>query len=117
MTFFRRQIQRLGPYQALILVLIPGMLVEPLKIVAVWVAGEGHWLTGTAMIVAAYAASLLAIERLFRVTKPKLMTLNRFPRLWTWSTDLHRGVGRARFGKNHRSASVSEPLSARVPIE
>jgi len=31
--------------------------------VAVIVAGGGHWLTGTGMLVGAYAASLLLIER------------------------------------------------------
>jgi hypothetical protein len=47
------------------------------------VAGKGHWLTGTAMLVAAYAASLLVIERLFRVLKPKIMMMGWFNRLWT----------------------------------
>jgi len=47
------------------------------------VAGNGHWLTGTGMLVAAYAASLLVIERLFRVLKPKIMTIGWFNRLWT----------------------------------
>jgi hypothetical protein len=114
MMFFRRKIQRLGPYQSLILVLIPVMLAEPLKIVALWVAGEGHWLTGTAMIVAAYAASLLVVERLFKIAKPKLMTLNWFARLWTWFTDLRHTAEawvRALPAKKHRSASLSEPLA------
>ncbi len=75
MVFARRQIQRLGPYASLVLVLLPALLVEPLKIVALCIAGEGHWLTGTAMIVAAYATSLLVVERLFEMVKPKLMTL------------------------------------------
>lgn len=67
-----RRIQQLGPYPSLILMLLPVLLVEPLKFVALFVAGKGHWLTGTGMIVGAYAASLLCVERLFRVVKPKL---------------------------------------------
>jgi hypothetical protein len=70
----RRFVERLGPYQSLVLLLIPVSLVEPLKLVAVAVAGEGHWITGTAMIIAAYAASLLLVERLFAMVKPKLLT-------------------------------------------
>jgi hypothetical protein len=57
----------------LVLLLVSLSLVEPLKLVAVVVAGDGHWITGTAMIV---------IERLFRIVKPKLLTLPWFAWLW-----------------------------------
>jgi len=80
----RRFLEGLGPYQSLVVVLVPASLVEPLKLVAVAVAGEGHWITGTVMIVIAYAASLLLVERLFRIVKPKLMTLPWFARMWDW---------------------------------
>jgi hypothetical protein len=80
----RRSIEGLGPYQSLVLLLIPTSLVEPLKLIAVAVAGEGHWITGTVMIVIAYAASLLLVERLFMIVKPKLLTLPWFARLWDW---------------------------------
>jgi hypothetical protein len=78
----RRRIQKLGPYQSMALLLVPVTLVEPLKFVALFVAGEGHWLTGTGMILGAYAVSILVVERLFRVVKPKLMTLSWFAKLW-----------------------------------
>ena len=77
----RARIEQLGPYQSLAL-LLPASVVEPLKLIAVAVAGDGHWVPGTAMIVAAYAASLLLVERLFRIVKPKLLTLPWFARLW-----------------------------------
>ena len=80
----RRSIEGLGPYQSLVLLLIPTSLVEPLKLIAVAVAGEGHWITGTIMIVVAYAASLFLVGRLFRIVKPKLLTLPWFARLWDW---------------------------------
>jgi hypothetical protein len=57
-------------------------MIEPLKFVAVAIAGEGHWITGTAMIVVAYAGSLFVVEQLFRIVKPKLMTLSWFAKLW-----------------------------------
>src|SRR3954452_1260875 len=77
MTFsarIRRRLQKMSAYLSLILLLVPLLLVEPFKLLAVIVAGTGHWLAGTGMLVTAYAASLLVIERLFRVVKPKLMT-------------------------------------------
>jgi hypothetical protein len=58
-------------------------IAEPMKLVAVAVAGDGHWITGTIIIVAAYATSLLLVERLFRVVKPKLLTLPWFGRFWS----------------------------------
>jgi len=78
----RRSIERLGPYQSLFLLAVPTSLVEPLKLIAVAVAGDGHWITGTVMIVVAYAASLLLVERLFAIVKPKLLKLRWFARLW-----------------------------------
>ncbi len=78
----RRGIESLGPYQSLVLLAVPTTLVEPLKLIALAVAGDGHWITGTVMIVAAYAASLLLVERLFRIVKPKLLTVPWFARLW-----------------------------------
>jgi hypothetical protein len=90
----RRYIERLGPYQSLVLLVIPTSLVEPLKLIAVAVAGEGHWITGTIMIVVAYAASLFLVERLFRIVKPKLLELPWFARLWDWFVALRgKAVG------------------------
>lgn len=86
----RRRIQKLGPYQSLILVLLPTLLVEPLKLVAVYVAGEGHWLSGTGIMIAAYAVSLLVVERLFTLAKPKLMTIGWFATFWIWYTNVRR---------------------------
>ena len=77
-----RFVRSLGPYQSLALLLVPVSVVEPLKLIAVAVAGEGHWIAGTAMVAGAYAVSVLFIERLFRLVKPKLLTLPWFARLW-----------------------------------
>ncbi|WP_245316675.1 hypothetical protein [Bradyrhizobium manausense] len=87
-SWLRRHIEGLGPYQSLILLLIPASIVEPLKLAAVAIAGEGHWITGTAVILCAYAASLFLVERLFRIVRPKLLTLPWFARLWNWLLSL-----------------------------
>src|ERR1700730_11326113 len=70
MASARGYIERLGPYQSLLLLSIPTSLVEPLKLIAVAVAAEGHWITGTVMIIVAYGCSLLFVERLFRIVRP-----------------------------------------------
>ena len=84
MASARGYIERLGPYQSLLILAIPTSLVEPLKLIAVAVSGEGHWITRTVMIIAAYGCSLLFVERLFRIVRPKLLTLPWFARLWNW---------------------------------
>jgi hypothetical protein len=88
----RRRIQKVEPYPSMVFMAVPLMLVEPLKLAALFVAGNGHWLVGTWMIVAAYASSLLIVERLFRMVKPKLMTIGWFARMWTWFVDLRDKV-------------------------
>ena len=87
MTFLakaRRRIQAISPYLSLLVLLIPLLLVEPLKFAALFVAGKGHWITGTGILVAAYIVSLFFVERLFRVVKPKLLLLPWFAKLWHW---------------------------------
>ena len=89
----RRRIQRMRPYPSLLLVSVPVLLAEPLKIVSLLVAGKGHWLTGTGIIIGAYAISLFFVERLFKVVKPKLLMLGWFARLWTlYSTVRNRVI-------------------------
>ena len=62
----RRTIEGLRPYPSLFLLAVPTATAEPLKLAALAVAGKGHWITGTAMIVACYGFSLLVLERSFR---------------------------------------------------
>lgn len=88
----RRGIQKLGPYTSMGLLAVPLMLVEPLKLVALFVVGKGHWLAGTWMIVAAYAGSLLIVERLFRTVRPKLMLISWFAASWMWFVGLRDRV-------------------------
>ena len=109
----RRTIEGLGPYPSLLLLGLPTAIVEPLKLAAVALAGKGHWITGTAMIAACYAFSLLIIERLFVIVKPKLLTIPWFATVWeafvsvrTRVSDILRGwIGLRRNRKRPASAS------------
>ncbi|MGY3233194.1 hypothetical protein ACVMAJ_000084 [Bradyrhizobium sp. USDA 4448] len=78
----KRSIQRLGPYPSLFLLALSAATVKPLKLVALAVAGESYWITGTAMVVGCYAASILVVERLFVVVKPKLLMIPWFAKNW-----------------------------------
>jgi hypothetical protein len=91
----RAWVESLGPYQSLLLIAVPVCLVEPMKLAAVAIAGKGHWIAGTGMIIAAYAASLLVVERLFLIVKPKLLTLRWFAWLWSRFVGLRTRLSRA----------------------
>jgi hypothetical protein len=66
---FRRSIKRLGPYQSLLVLAVPLAIVEPLKLIAVYFVGEGHFVAGTFLMICAYAGSLFVTERLFIILK------------------------------------------------
>ena len=79
-----RFLNRLGPYQALLILAVPLAIVEPLKLVALFVVGGGHFIPGLLIMICAYAGSLFITERLFLVLKPKLLTLPWFAVAWQW---------------------------------
>jgi hypothetical protein len=79
-----RFLNRLGPYQSLLILAVPLAIVEPLKLVALFVVGGGHFIAGVLVMICAYAASLFITERLFVVLKPKLLTLPWFAFGWRW---------------------------------
>ena len=84
--------QRLNPYVALTLLLIPLAIVEPLKLIAIVIFGKGHWITGSAVMIFAYVGSLFAVERLFKVVKPKLLRIFWFAALWKWFTAVREKI-------------------------
>src|ERR1700722_4920428 len=90
----RRPIERLGPYPSLLLLAVPLALAEPLKLATIFICGSGHWLTGLAGILCAYAISILVVERLFKIVKPKLLILPWFAAIWTWFVSVRGKVFR-----------------------
>ena len=78
MTFaaaVRRRIQQFGPYRSLAVLLVPLLIVEPVKMTGMAFVGLGHWLGRACMIIGGYAAGLLVVDRLYRVVKSKLYTM------------------------------------------
>jgi hypothetical protein len=71
----RRRIQRFGPYKSLAVLLVPLLIVEPVKMTGLAFVGLGHWVGGACMIIGGYAAGLLVVDRLYRVVKSKLYTM------------------------------------------
>src|SRR5580704_14035376 len=71
----RRRIQQFGPYKSLAVLLVPLLIVEPVKMTGLAFVGLGHWVGGACMIVGGYSAGFLILDRLYRVVKSKLYTM------------------------------------------
>ena len=74
----RRWLESRGAYQSLAIMAVPFAMVEPAKLVAVGVAGEGHWFTGTIVLIVAYALSIFVVDGLFRILKSNLLKFRWF---------------------------------------
>jgi hypothetical protein len=74
----------LGPYPSLLILVVPLAIVEPLKLVSVFIFGESHFIAAVLIMTCAYAASLFVTGRLFKIVKPKLLTLQWFTTIWSW---------------------------------
>lgn len=84
LRYVRRRIEKLRPYPSLLLLVVPLAVVEPLKLVTLFIAGSGHWIGGTITMLCAYAVSLFLTHWLFKVVKPKLLRIKWFAAFWTW---------------------------------
>jgi hypothetical protein len=78
----RVRIVSLGPYPTLALFLMPLIVLEPIKPVAAYLAGTGHIATGLIVLVVGEVLKLVLIERLFSVSRDKLIAITAFA--WTY---------------------------------
>lgn len=85
-----RQIERwiasLPPYAALVVFFLPGLLLLPVKLLALWLISGGRAGLGLSVIVLAKLIGTALVARLFQLTQPALMRLAWFARLYArWS--------------------------------
>lgn len=79
-------ITRLPPRAALAVFLLPTLLLLPVKLLALWLIGQGKALLGGVVIVVAKLVGTALVARLFTLTKPALMTMPWFAGLYgRWS--------------------------------
>jgi hypothetical protein len=85
-------IQRLPPYAALALFAVPALALLPIKLLALWLIGQGRAFLGAMVILATKVVGTAIVARLFMLTQPALMRLAWFARLyarWTaWKESL-----------------------------
>jgi hypothetical protein len=72
------RIAALGPYPSLLLLGIPVVILEPLKPLGFYVIATGHPIQGSAILAGAEVAKVVVVERLFRISRDKLLTIRWF---------------------------------------
>jgi hypothetical protein len=76
----------------LALFLLPTLLLLPVKLLALWLIGQGKVLAGALVILSAKLVGTAIVARLFTLTQPALMQLAWFARLYgrwvNWKTAL-----------------------------
>jgi hypothetical protein len=73
-----RWILSLRPYPTLLLFVVPLIVLEPAKPVAAYLAATGHCMIGLAILAIAEILKLVFIERLFSVSRDKLLSIPAF---------------------------------------
>jgi hypothetical protein len=75
----------LGPYPTLVLFLVPVLILEPVKPVGAYLIATGHLASGGALIAIGEVLKIVFVERLFHVSRDKLMTIPAFARVYNWA--------------------------------
>ena len=75
------RIQALPPRWAAAVFLIPGIVLFPFKLAALWAMANGHLLWGLLVLIAAKLVATALFARLYTLCQPALMTVPWFVRL------------------------------------
>ena len=98
-------IKSLRPYPSLALFSVPVIVLEPVKPAAAYLAATGQLAKGIVILVVGELLKLVLIERLFRLTRDKLMKIRAFAwiyaksceaKAWLESTDAWRIMSQLR---------------------
>lgn len=80
----RAGVGRLSPWATLPVFLLPGLVLTPFKLTAVWLLANGHPFLGVATFLLAKTVGLGVTAFLFDVCRPNLMRMAWFVRVYDW---------------------------------
>ena len=84
----RDWVGKLNRYASLVLLLVPWLILEPIKPIGFFLFSHKHHLAATLLIVGGEVVKLTLLEQLFDMTKPKLLSFYWF----AWSYSRWRGA-------------------------
>lgn len=77
-----RHIAALHPRWALLTFLLPSLILIPAKLIGLHAIAAGHWLFGSGIFILAKLAGMALFSRIFNLTRPALMQIGWFARLY-----------------------------------
>ena len=80
LRWLEAHIRRLPPWAALCVFVLPGLLLLPVKLLALFAIAKGHALAGVATFVVAKLGGAMVVARIYILTLPTLLTLAWFAR-------------------------------------
>jgi hypothetical protein len=78
----RTWIASLPPYPTLALFAVPLIILEPIKPVAAYLVATGHVPMGLAVLIAGEVLKLVLVERIFNLSRDKLMSIPAFAKVY-----------------------------------
>ena len=78
-----RRIASLPPWAALLAFAVPVLALVPIKLLALYLLGNGHLAMGLGLVIGAKITGTAFAARLFQLTEPALMRMHWFARLYT----------------------------------
>lgn len=78
------RVRRLPPYVALVAFVLPGLLLFPVKVLALVAIARGHPASGILTLVVAKLGGAAVVARLYVLTLPSLLALAWFARCHAW---------------------------------
>ncbi|MGM9482482.1 hypothetical protein ACS5PN_14925 [Roseateles sp. NT4] len=89
---FEALLKRLPPRWAFVVLILPSLLILPIKLLAVWLVAQGRYGLGVVLVIGAKLVGTALLAWLFQLIQPALMQLPWFARFyarWTrWKADL-----------------------------
>jgi hypothetical protein len=83
-AWLAERIHRLSPAMTLIVFVAPVILLFPLKLVGLWLLANNYWVSAAVIFVLAKILGLGVAAFIFDVTRPKLLQMAWFQKLYDW---------------------------------
>ena len=77
-AMLRRMSRRLPAYVALVCLILPLAVAEPAKVFALYLIGDGHYISGVGLMIAAYLVSLVLVDTIYEGARPQLRSITWF---------------------------------------
>lgn len=112
-AWLERQIRSLPPWGAVAVFTTPVVILFPVKLLALFLIGQGHALMGVGVLLGAKVLGTAVVARLFTLTQPALMQLAWFGRWYPrWKAWKDRIIAQVKASAVWRAAADAKATAA-----